>query len=166
MTTLTKTEQRVPSRHFERHPTFNIGPEQNCVTSWHTAVTLAVSELEQRPVDEFDCALYRFATDEDGQLRLGIERRVTKARTLVSGFKSRQRGSGAAPSDETLLDSAFDLNSESEGFQLPEPTLRAMLEEFANRNRKLDGYQLLQLARAFSTLIAARHGCALGVNDL
>jgi hypothetical protein len=166
MKTLTKqNEQHVPSRHFERHPEFAIGPEQHTVSAWHTAVTLAVSALEPRPVDEFDCPLYRFADEGDGRLKLIIERRVTKPRTLVSGWKARQIGNGTAPADETLLDDAFDL--EGKGFQLPEPTLRAMLEAFANSNRrKLDGYQLLQLARAFSTLIAARHGVALGVNDL
>lgn len=162
----TKTATHVPSRHFERHPEFATGPEQNTITAWHTAVTLAVSELEPRPVDQFDCPVYRFA-DEEGQLKLVIERRITKARTLVSGYKARQRGNGNAPTDETLLDDAFALDSDSEGFQMPEPTLRAMLEAFANQHRrKLDGYQLLQLARAFSTLIAARHGCALAVNDL
>jgi hypothetical protein len=168
MKTLTKqNEQHVPSKHFVRHPDFAIGPEAQTVSGWHTAVTLAVSELEQRPVESFDCPLYRFAADEDGQLQLVIERRITKPRTLVSGFKARQRGNNNVPSDETMLDDAFDLISDSDGFQLPEPVLKAMLEAWTNRNRaRVDGYQLLQCARAFSTLIAARHGCRLGVEDL
>jgi hypothetical protein len=168
MTTTPKTITKpttVSSRHFQHHPEFAIGPEAANVTAWSLAVTTAVSELPAKPVDSYDCPLYRFAQDEDGRLKLVVERRVTKPRTLISGYKARQKGSGAPLTDFTLLDDAFDLHVDSEGFQLPETTLKATLEDWANQHRRLDGYQLLQCARAFSTLIAARHGCALGVND-
>jgi hypothetical protein len=169
MTTTPKTITKpttVLSRHFQHHPEFAIGPEAVNVTAWSLAVTTAVGELPARPMDTYDCPLYRFA-EEDGQLQLVVERRIEKPRTLVSGYKAKQRGSGDPPSDYTLLDDAFDLRADSEGFQMPEPILRTMLEAWANQHRrKLDGYQLLLCARTFSTLIAARHGVRLGIEDL
>lgn len=160
-----ETEQIVPSRHFHRHPAFAIGPEKQTVSDWHTAVTVAVTKLEPRVVDTYDCSLYRFGVDNDGQLRLFVERTVTKPRTVVSGWKARQSGSGKTITDYTKVDDAFELIGE--GLQLPEGLLREAIESWANAHRaNLDGYTLLQLARAYSLLTAARHGCVLGVTDL
>jgi hypothetical protein len=160
-----ESEPLVPSAHFHRHESFAIGPEQNTVNCWHSAIIGAIASLDAREVETYDCALYRFKVNEEGLLVLAIERHITKPRTIVSGFKGQQQGSGKSVTDYTVVDSAFELNGD--GLQLPEPMLRQAIEAWANAHRRrLSGYELLQLSRAFSLLIAARHGCQLGLTDL